>query len=334
LINDAEWGYNRDGENLAQVNVCLLLGEKSHLPIFQKVYSGSLTDVSTLKTTLDTISGINLNNMSIVMDKGFSKVANINDILSDPLKFRFLMPLKFTLGFAKEQVLQSRDVIDCANNTIVIGSDALRGITIHQKWNDEHDIFVHAILNTEAVASVKNKLFSKVRGLIDEVKSNPEKHRNREDVKKYLILRKTKEGYSIKIKDSVLESELETTGWLILISNHVDNAQEALEIYRTKDVVEKGFWRMKTCLDLARLRVHSDKAMQSKIFIGFIALIICAHIHKVMSDNNFYKSWSMKKMLKILERLKIHHIKSDHILSPLTKDQKRIFGAFGISPDL
>jgi len=334
LINDAEWGYNRDGENLPQVNICLLLGEKSHLPIFQKVYSGSLTDVSTLKTTLDTISGINLSNMSIIMDKGFSKVANINDILSDPLKFRFLMPLKFTLGFAKEQVFKSRDTIDCADNTIVIGSDALRGVTIHQKWNNEHNIFVHAILNTEAVASVKNKLFAKVRGLVDEVKSNPDKHRNREDVKKYLTVRKSKNGYSIKIKDSELESELETTGWLILISNHLDNAQEALELYRTKDVVEKGFWRMKTCLDLARLRVHSDKAMQSKIFIGFIALIICAHIHKVMSDNNFYKSWTMKKMLKILERLKIHHIKTDHILSPLTKDQKRIFKAFGITPNL
>jgi transposase len=48
LINAAEWGYNRDKESLPQVNVCMLLGEKSRLPILQMVYSGSLRDVSTL----------------------------------------------------------------------------------------------------------------------------------------------------------------------------------------------------------------------------------------------------------------------------------------------
>ena len=91
---------------------------------------------------------------------------------------------------------------------------------------------------------------------------------------------------------------------------------------------------MKSCLDLARLRVHSDEAMQNKIFVGFIALIITAHIHKVMADNQLYKSWTMKKMLKVLERLKVHYIKNDRIVSPLTKDQKRIFTAFGIKFDL
>jgi len=330
LINDAEWGYNRDGENLPQVNICLLLGEKSQLPIFQKVYSGSLGDVSTLKTTLQTMSSINLSNMSLVMDKGFSKVVNISDMLNDPLGFRFLIPLKFTLRFAKEQVNREKSAIDSASNTIVIGNDVLRGVTSRQKWNDEHDVFVHVILNTEALANAKNRLYSKVWALASDVAKDPEKYRARSDVKKYLTIRKTKNGHTVKIKDDALLSQLETTGCLVLISNHIDNAQEALEIYRTKDVVEKGFWRMKTCLDLARLRVHSDKTMQSKIFIGFIALIICAHIHKTMSDNDLYKLWTMKKMLKILERLKIHHIKGDHILSPLTFDQKKIFRAFGV----
>jgi len=35
-----------------------------------------------------------------------------------------------------------------------------------------------------------------------------------------------------------------------------------------------------------RLRVHSDEAMQNKIFVGFIALILLSHIHNVMLDQN------------------------------------------------
>jgi len=42
LIEDVEWGYNRDKEALPQINLCMLMGEKSGLPIYQTVYSGSL----------------------------------------------------------------------------------------------------------------------------------------------------------------------------------------------------------------------------------------------------------------------------------------------------
>ena len=121
---------------------------------------------------------------------------------------------------------------------------------------------------------------------------------------------------------------------LVIISNHIDNAEEAIHIYRAKDVVEKGFLRMKNCLELARLRVHSDNAMQNKIFIGFISLIITAHIHKVMSEHRMYDTWTMKKLIKILERLRVHHIKNDTIFSPLTKEQKLIFEAFGLDSKL
>lgn len=337
-INDAEWGYNRDKEKLPQVNVCMLMGEKSHLPIFQVVYSGSISDVSTLKATLRTASGLELSNMSLVMDKGFGKkISNIDLMLSPEDGNRFLIALPFTLGFAKEQVNQECASIDTAENTVVIGDDIMRGITKIQSWDKEHDVFVHTCFTPEVALQAKNTAYAKIFELTRKVHQSPEKHKDSAEVKQYLTVRKSKNnesGISVKIKHSVLESELTTKGWLILISNHVDNVADALEIYRAKDAVEKGFLRLKTCLDLGRLRVHSDNAMQNKLLIGFIALIIIAHIHKAMSENQLYKSWSMKKMIKILECLKIHYIKHDKIVSPLTKDQKRIFKAFGIKFDL
>jgi hypothetical protein len=336
LINDAEWGYNRDKEKLPQINVCMLMGEKSRLPILQVIYSGSLKDVSTLRTTLETASGLNLSNMALVMDKGFAKIGNINAMLSETSGNRFVIALPFNMGFAKDQVKRENDAIDSVENTIVIGSDVLRGATSKQAWTDDCNIFVHACFNPEAATYARNALYAKVYELMKQLNQDMEKHRNSAEVKKYLTIRKSKNesiGYSIKIKNKTLEAELLTKGWVILISNHVSNAQEALHIYRAKDVVEKGFLRMKACLDLARLRVHSDEAMQNKVFVGFIALIITAHIHKIMADNQLYKTWTMKKMIKILERLKIHYIKNDRIISLLTKDQKRIFTAFDIKFD-
>ena len=337
LINAAEWGYNRDNENLPQINICMLLGEKSRLPILQVVYSGSLRDVSTLINTLQIASNLNLNNMSLVMDKGFASTKNINAMLPKTSLTRFLIALPFTMGFAKNQVVSETKDIDCVENTIVVGSDVLRGITKQRAWNSKHDVFAHVYTNPNVALQAKNKLYAKVQELIAQVEQNPEENLNCPDVKKYLIVRKSDKNdmrYTINIRHDVISDELATAGWLVIISNHVDNADDAIQIYRDKDVVEKGFQRMKNCLDLARLRVHSDNAMQNRIFVGFIALIITAHIHKVMSENRMYTTWTMKKMIKTLERLKVHYIKNDRIVSPLTKEQREIFEAFKIKCNL
>ncbi|KUO74321.1 MAG: hypothetical protein APF81_02825 [Desulfosporosinus sp. BRH_c37] len=101
-------------------------------------------------------------------------------------------------------------------------------------------------------------------------------------------------------------------------------------IYREKDVVEKGFLRLKNSLDLGRLRVHREDTMQNKIFVGFISLILTTHIHKVMLAKEFYKMMTMKKLLLTLSKLRLQIVNGTRILFPLTKDQKVIYKAFNI----
>jgi hypothetical protein len=101
LIGDVNWGYTRDGENLAQINICMLMGEVSGLPIFQVAYNGALKDVSTLKATLSMTASLKFDNMAFIMDKGFSSKRNINAMLADPDGIRFLVSLPFTMKFSR-----------------------------------------------------------------------------------------------------------------------------------------------------------------------------------------------------------------------------------------
>ena len=83
----------------------------------------------------------------------------------------------------------------------------------------------------------------------------------------YLIIRRSEKegkGYTVNLRENVVEAELETSGWLIIISNFVADTKEAIKIYREKDIVEKGFQRLKNSLDLGRLRVHSDVGAHGK----------------------------------------------------------------------
>jgi len=132
--------------------------------------------------------------------------------------------------------------------------------------------------------------------------------------------------------------ELSTASWLVIISNDVPRAKEAICIYRDKDVVEKGFLRLKCSLDLGRLRMHSQESMQNKVFAGFVALILLSEINRVvnfceihlMAEKNLYRSYTMKKLLKILAKQRIQEICSQRIIYPATKEQRTVYEAFGI----
>jgi len=116
-----------------------------------------------------------------------------------------------------------------------------------------------------------------------------------------------------------------------LISNVINDAQKAMGIYRDKDVVEKGFLRMKNSIDLGRLRVHSDNAAQGKLFVGFIASVLMSGINKVMAEKDLYRTYTMKELLHVLAKLRIQEINGQTILAPVSKEQRLIFEAFDIS---
>jgi hypothetical protein len=46
------WGHNRDGENLPQINLGMLFGQKSGLPVYYRRLPGSVGDVSALRKTV------------------------------------------------------------------------------------------------------------------------------------------------------------------------------------------------------------------------------------------------------------------------------------------
>jgi len=335
FIKDAEWGHNRDNENLPQINLCLLLGEQSRLPVYQSVYSGSLNDVSTLKTTLKSAASLSLSKITAVMDKGFYKAANINDMMSDLTGISFLIAVPFSNAFAKKLVEDARPCIDLVENSIDVGDDNVLGVAKEHPWGGDRKVNAHTFYNVVQAAIAKRDLYSQVSSLAQLAKAEPRSKTHRQPFKKYLDIKKLGgAGYSIQIRQDVVDEELANKGWLVTISNNIKDAAEAIRIYRAKDVVEKGFFRLKNSLELDRLRVHSDVAMENKIFVGFIALIIMSYIHCVMLDNGLYYKMTMKKLILIMEKIRVVYIKGDRILMPITKEQSDILRAFKLPPIL
>jgi hypothetical protein len=326
---DCEYGYNRDGEDLAQTNLCMLFGEKSKLPIYQTSYSGSLGDVSTLECTMarfQTMFGEN--DAMFIMDKGFYSKKNVDMLINK--RIRFLISVPFSNGFARKLIENERKNIDSLENVIITSSDPIRGVKRDFTWGDDHKIHAFVFFNPEKALKDKNELFTRITKLKNMVITGVGYEQNKTKIERYLVVEKSEDGCHIHVRDDVVAKTLETSGWFILISNHIDNTQQAFDTYRMKDVVEKGFWKYKNNLGLDRLRVHSDERAENKSFIAFIALILSSHIHNTMKDKQLYERLTFDRLLLTLAKLKSVFIGGHHILRPMTKQQKDLFHAFGI----
>jgi hypothetical protein len=192
-IEACEWGYNRDGEDLPQVNICLLFGENTRLPVYQTVYSGSLHDVSTLNATINEFSALTgENDIMIVMDKGFFSAENIDMLLgegSGERAYRFLVSVPFTSKFAKFQVESERKDIDGISNVIVTGGAPIRGVHKLSAWQGrEIKLHAHVFFNPEKEVKERNDLFGRVASLKSNAQSDPDNKKLQPEYDKYLFI--------------------------------------------------------------------------------------------------------------------------------------------------
>jgi len=331
LIEMVEIGYNRDGENLPQINLGMLFGETSLLPIYYNLYPGSIKDVKTLSNLLRITEFLEMKEIKFVMDKGFFSKSNIDEMMGKPNNYKFSVAVPFSASLAKNAVDSVREKIDLPSNTIMINDKIIQACTIeNQKWNNKK-IYVHVFFNKEKYSHEEKEFLKKILQLEQEILTGEKIDINEDYYEKYFKIRDLKSGIKVKRNDENIMEKLKYKGYFVVISNDIKKAGEALEVYRNRDVVEKSFDNLKNDLDLNRLRIHSDKALEGRIFIGFIALILQSHIHKTMKEKGLYKNFTKEKLLCELKKIKrIQFASGKTIITEISKKQREIFTAFAI----
>ena len=135
FIEFVRWGYNRDGEELPQINLLMLTGEKSRLPMYYRIIPGSIKDVSTLQESLENLELIKAGSLHYVMDKGFYSEKNIDAFYDRHLKYMVGVP--FTASFAKDAVEKNFD--DLKNDL------DMKRLRIHTQSTMDGRIFIQFI---------------------------------------------------------------------------------------------------------------------------------------------------------------------------------------------
>jgi len=122
-------------------------------------------------------------------------------------------------------------------------------------------------------------------------------------------------------------------GYFALISNKEKDPLKALQLYRSKDIIEKAFGNLKERLNMRRTSVSSEENLDGKLFVQFIALMILAYIDKAMRDRSLYKNFTLQGLmdeLDIIERFERPGKKP--YVGEITKKQLMIYDAMGVAP--
>ena len=107
LLKQVEYGLNKDHDPLPQINLALLFGEKSGLPVYFRKLPGNIADVKTIQNMLSDVDFLKLDKVNFVMDRGFYSEDDINAFYEK--HYKFLIAAKTSLTFVQQKLDEVRE---------------------------------------------------------------------------------------------------------------------------------------------------------------------------------------------------------------------------------
>ncbi len=289
LIEYLEWGYNRDGERLPQINLGMIVGQPSELPIAYRVYPGSIADVTTLKNIIVLIDYLGIGDFTFILDRGFYSAMNIKEMEDEGI--RFVIPLSFSTKIASGLISKNLKALNSplqgfyhknrpmfhVRNEIKIGDVLVYAHIYHDEKRkaDEIEHLMRRIVEIEERFN-EREFYSKELAIEYLEKTFP-RSRNLFEIEW------RDNGFKLKRKGKAISRLINRMGKTILLTNNPDlDREDLLNLYRRKDIVEKMFDIIKNELEGNRLKVSSRKVMEGRLFLLYLSIIIDSELSKIM----------------------------------------------------
>jgi transposase len=332
------WGHNRDKEKLPQINLAMLFGQQSGMPAYYRRMPGNITDVIALEHTIDTLDFLGKTKLHFVLDRGFYSETNVDALLNKRYHFALMVPTGR---------VWVRDIIDQYYETIMspqhyrqTSEDEVLYMTSHLHQREGRRCYAHLYYNATKAAEDFDKLNKRLILCKRELETDTLQEQNQEFYNRFFIVKRTpKRGLSVRYNDNEIHKYRKRyAGFFCILTNVKMDSGELLKIYRRKDVVENCFDDLKNSLDMNRLRTHSSTAMDSRLFIQFIALILISQVRSVAATAIQNKKMPFMTVREIMEAMECivritYSGRYGSTVSEVAPLQRDIASAFGLVLD-
>lgn len=342
-LKQIRYGFNKEQDHLAQLNLALVFGQESSLPFYYRKLPGNVTDVKTVRNMLADMDFLSLKKVHLVMDRGFYSTDNINELYKGHHKF--LIGAKLSLKLVKEQLDSVRHALREWSN--YCESHEVFALCVPVTWDytrkrpykgdtirEGRRMYLHLYFNSERAAEDEQRLTRRLLALQKELKSGERKPENARLYDKYFEIHEMPaRGIKVIARQEAIDETRKNYGYFALISNEIKDPVKALDIYRNKDLVEKAFGNLKERLSMRRLLVSSEHSLDGKLFVQFVALIYLSCIKKAMQKNNLFSKYTLQGLLDQLDVIECFGRPGKGLrVGEITKKQQELFTTLGVDP--
>jgi len=337
LMKLLEWGYNRDGYDLPQVNLSMILDKQEGIPLGYEIYPGSISDVKTLSNTVKKIHALGVKDFTLVLDRGFFSLHNIEVLMQHYADFVMAVPERY----ATVQKLLSRlgrdierprylkkfndEVIFVRETDIVVGNQILKGYCYFNptRAQQEKDSFYKRLYSLQQQVE-QLKVHKQVKAQALELMGN---------LSGYFSLHITPDKITAQIKEKAVARRLNKRG-LFLIAYHGQYSWDGcLAAYKEKELIERSFNILKNDLELSTPHTHKDTTLKGLMFVSLLALIIRMKIMNELKKADMSKNYGFEKMMLQLEKIKAVVMDNGQVFySEITKKQRELLNVFNAVP--
>ncbi len=330
-----KFGHNRDNENLPQLNLAMLFGQKSCLPVYYQRMPGNITDVTTLHNLLKTFKALEIKSLNYVMDKGFYSKKNIDELLAS--RSKFTLPVPLNNKWVQHAIDKVEGSIHGPQGYRKIDNEILYVHTQLYPWGKENRrCYLHLYYNAQRRAIAVDRFNEELVRYKEELESNRPVREHQKAYDAFFVIKTTpKRGTKVSYNDEAVSKYISRyAGFQALLSNAIKDPLKVLQVYRDKDVVEKCFDDLKNQLDMKRLRMHRSVSVDGRLFVQFIALIFMSDLRRKMRRSKLIEKYTVRELLQEMETLtKVKYSgKYGHIITEVTKPQREILKDLGIQP--
>ena len=335
-----EYGHNRDGESLPQVNVGLALNIASGLPLGYRLYPGSVTDVTTLRNLLAYLKRDLMADVDrLVLDRGFHSLKNLIDLNASGIPF--LMPVPLGTKVAAALLKASERTLRRPSSAVLAGGRAVCHFSKAVNVAGAR-LMGHVYLDRAREADELARLMRKLALVEAEVNGKP--HGDAGEVAESVdrLAAGLSELFAVELKDgkarltrdlAAIDARAGRFGRIVLLdSSKAEGAEKPLEDYLRRDSVEKVFDSLKNEMDSGRARIHSQAALEGRLFVFMLGLVLRSAMMARLAKSELDGKLSFPEVVSALKRLRVA-IHADGVtrLLEVTKKQRQIFAALGVA---
>ena len=345
-LESLENGYNRDKENLPQINLGMFVGSETKLPLYYRYYPGSINDKTHLEYMSKDLKDLEIKKAYFLMDGGFHSEENMKYMSSNGI--RFVIGLPTNLKIVKDLIDKRRNEIvgKSANkmgNSLVYGKEFRSSyygfrMNVHLYYDPEK-----AALNEETLYNSLDKMEADLADMETAPGSNTNMSKFFNITEKETVTevngKEIKHRYLVFERNAAaIDEALARCGFFAIAETvFTKSSKEILDLYRDRDMIEKCFDDMKNRTDLKRLHCRKEETVSGKLFVAFISQVILSRLRLNLGNYLDKENMTMKKALLELDKIKIQAVptkkegeKTYRLLNPITKKQRLMLEQMGM----